>query len=174
MAPRRWRQGGYTSKINWPNGSIEVFSTPPEAQKREAYLQAFAGTPIGDGYDYLVGTFLLRIFDSQTPTQAHALEAEFLKITSSPKRRVVQTAADACDNRRDASGDIYVRMIQPGISPQAQELGGEWRWDSTINKCLTSVQLMIATHRTLPVPVPRWAMSPITPATTSTLHRLQR
>ena len=75
------RQGGYTSKINWPNGSIEVFSTPAEAQKRKTYLQAFAGTPFGDGYDYLVGTYLLRIFDSQTPTQAHALEAEFLKIT---------------------------------------------------------------------------------------------
>lgn len=139
------RQGGYTSKINWPNGSIEVFSTPAEAQKREAYLQAFAGTLVGDGYDYLVGTYLLRIFDNQTPTQAHALETDFLKITSPRKRRAIQTAADACDNRRDASGDIYVRMIQPGISPQAQELGGERRWDSTINKCLTSVQLMIAT-----------------------------
>lgn len=75
------RQGGYTSKINWPNGSIEVFPTPAEAQKREIYLQALAGTPFGDGYDYLVGTYLLRIFDSQTPTQAHALEAEFVKIT---------------------------------------------------------------------------------------------
>jgi hypothetical protein len=42
---------------------------------------AFAGTPFGDGYDYLVGTYLLRIFDSQAPTQGHALEAEFLKIT---------------------------------------------------------------------------------------------
>ncbi len=75
------RQGGYTSKINWPDGSIEVFSTQAEAQKRKTYLQAFAGTPFGDGYDYLVGAYLLRIFDSQTPTQAHALEAEFLDIT---------------------------------------------------------------------------------------------
>ena len=65
--------------------------------------------------------------------------------TSSPKRKKIQTAADACDNRPDASGDIYVRMIQPGTSPQAQELGGEWRWDYTTNKCLTSVQLVIAT-----------------------------
>jgi hypothetical protein len=75
------RQGGYTSKIKWPNGSIEVFSTQAEAQKRETYIQAFAGTFIGDGYDYLVGIYLLRIFDSQTPTQAHALEAKFLKVT---------------------------------------------------------------------------------------------
>jgi hypothetical protein len=75
------RQGGYTSKINWPNGSIEVFSTRAEAQKRETYIQAFAGTFIGDGYDYLVGIYLLRIFDSQTPTQAHTLELKFLKVT---------------------------------------------------------------------------------------------
>lgn len=76
------RQGGYTSKINWSNGSIEVFSTPAEAQKRKTYLLAFAGMPLGDGYDYIVGTCLLRIFDSQTPTQAHALEAVFSKITN--------------------------------------------------------------------------------------------
>ena len=75
------RQGGYTSKINWSNGSIEVFSTPAEARKRKTYLLAFAGTPVSDGYDYLAGTYLLRIFDSQTPAQAHALEAKFLKIT---------------------------------------------------------------------------------------------
>jgi hypothetical protein len=75
------RQGGYTSKINWSNGSIEVFSTRAEAQKRRTYLLAFAGTPLGDGYDHIVGTCLLRIFDSQTLTQAHALEASFSKIT---------------------------------------------------------------------------------------------
>lgn len=75
------RQGGYTSKINWPNGSIGVFSTPAEAQKRRTYLLAFVGTPLGDGYDYLAGTDLLRVFDSQTPTQARAIEAKFMKIT---------------------------------------------------------------------------------------------
>lgn len=36
-------------------------------------------------------------------------------------------------------------MISPGVPAQAQELGGEWRWDSVTRKCLTSVQLMIAT-----------------------------
>ena len=32
----------------------------------------------------------------------------------------------------------------PGSPWVAQELGGEWRWDAAENKCLTSVQLMIA------------------------------
>jgi hypothetical protein len=36
-------------------------------------------------------------------------------------------------------------MITPGQPPEAQELGGEWRWDFTTNRCLTSVQFMIAT-----------------------------
>jgi hypothetical protein len=28
---------------------------------------------------------------------------------------------------------------------QAQELGGEWRWNVSLNKCQTSVQLTIST-----------------------------
>jgi hypothetical protein len=56
----------------------------------------------------------------------------------------VSAAANACDHRL-ASGDIYVRMISPGVPAQAQELGGEWRWNSSLNKCQTSVQLMIST-----------------------------
>jgi hypothetical protein len=51
---------------------------------------------------------------------------------------------NACNNR-PSSGDIYLRMITPGTSPRAQERGGEWRWDDTMNKCLSSVQLMMAT-----------------------------
>jgi hypothetical protein len=36
-------------------------------------------------------------------------------------------------------------MVQPGEAPVAQQLGGEWGWDNSTGKCLTSVQLMIAT-----------------------------
>jgi hypothetical protein len=65
--------------------------------------------------------------------------------TSSASSKAISTAEKACDKRPDASGDIYVRMIQPGQAPVAQELGGEWVWNVTLNKCLTSVQMMIAT-----------------------------
>ena len=65
--------------------------------------------------------------------------------SSSTSSNTVAKAADVCDNRPLASGDIYVRMITSGVQTQAQELGGEWRWDSTTNKCLTYVQLVIAT-----------------------------
>jgi len=43
-----------------------------------------------------------------------------------------------------ASGRIYVRMILPGQTPIAQELGGEQVWNRTLHKCLTSVQMIIA------------------------------
>jgi hypothetical protein len=36
-------------------------------------------------------------------------------------------------------------MISPGVPAQAQQLGGEWRWDEATGKCLTSVQLLLAT-----------------------------
>jgi hypothetical protein len=65
--------------------------------------------------------------------------------TSAASSKAISAAANACDNQPNASGDIYVRMISPGVPPQAQELGGEWRWDAATNKCLTSVQMIIAT-----------------------------
>jgi hypothetical protein len=54
-------------------------------------------------------------------------------------------AADACSKRPPASGEIYVRTVASGGSPQAQRLGGGWAWDHTSNKCLTSAQMVIAT-----------------------------
>lgn len=51
----------------------------------------------------------------------------------------------ACGSRPAASGDIYVYMVTPGSNPVAQRLGGEWIWNVTLHKCLTSVQMMIAT-----------------------------
>ena len=66
------------------------------------------------------------------------------KVSHAPKART-RSAQDACEARPLASGDIYVRMITPGEAPIAQELGGEWGWDYTTDKCLTSVQFIIAT-----------------------------
>lgn len=53
--------------------------------------------------------------------------------------------SSACDRRPDASGDIFVRMLVPTLGWQAQRLGGGWVWNVTLRKCLTSVQMIIAT-----------------------------
>ena len=72
------------------------------------------------------------------------------KASSRAARTHAGDAEAACYARPMASGDIYVRMITPGESPVAQELGGEWVWNSVSHKCLTSVQMMIATAPQVP------------------------
>lgn len=74
-----------------------------------------------------------------------AVPSSSVGTTSSASSKAITAAESACGKRKDASGDIYVRMIQPGEAPVAQELGGEWVWNVTLSKCLTSVQMMIAT-----------------------------
>jgi hypothetical protein len=56
---------------------------------------------------------------------------------SSAKPDATAVAEAACDHRGFASGDIYVRMLSPGVQWTAQELGGEWVWANTLSKCLT-------------------------------------
>jgi hypothetical protein len=87
---------------------------------------------------------------AKAPTAA-ASSATTVKASSSAASRASATskaiakAEDACYKRPPASGDIYVRMVAPGVSPQAQQLGGGWVWNHTSNKCLTSVQMVMAT-----------------------------
>ena len=92
------RQGEYTSKVAWQDrqaisagagkptasdrggtefgGGIEVFPTVAAAAQRLAYLKSFQ-PPLGDGYDYRVGTSVLRLSNYLTPAQAHAYQAAF-------------------------------------------------------------------------------------------------
>ncbi len=58
--------------------------------------------------------------------------------------KAVSATQKGCSKRATTSGRIYVRMILPGQTPIAQELGGERVWNRTLGKCLTSVQMIIA------------------------------
>jgi hypothetical protein len=58
--------------------------------------------------------------------------------------KAVSAAQKGCDTRATSAGRIYVRMILPGQTAIAQELGGERVWNRTLHKCLTSVQMIIA------------------------------
>jgi hypothetical protein len=69
---------------------------------------------------------------------------------SSAKPSGTAKAEAACYSRAPASSDIYVRMLSPGIQWTAQELGGGWAWNATLGKCLTSVQMIIATAPMVP------------------------
>jgi len=91
------RQGGYSSKVAWVDpraihagagnpasdrggiefgGGIEVFSSATSAQARYQYLRGFQ-PPLGDGYDYLSGTAILRLSQYLTPAQARACRSAF-------------------------------------------------------------------------------------------------
>jgi len=91
------RQDEYTSKDAWvdpaavaagagdPNsdpggiefgGGIEAFSTVADAQARLAYLKALRAL-VGDGYDYLVGSAILRLSNYLTPAPAGKFRAAF-------------------------------------------------------------------------------------------------
>ena len=91
------RQNEYTSKDAWVDpaavaagagspssepgatefgGGIEAFPSVAGAQARLAYLKAFQ-PPIGDGYDYIAGTAILRLSTYLTPTQAARFHTAF-------------------------------------------------------------------------------------------------
>lgn len=63
------RQGGYSSKVEWSTGGIEVYPDPAGAQSRLAYLKSFT-PPLGDGYDFINGDAVLRLDATLTPAQA--------------------------------------------------------------------------------------------------------
>lgn len=81
-----------------------------------------------------------------TSSASHAAQpSSAAKPKSSAPPNATAKVEAACDKRGFASGDIYVRMLSPGIQWTAQELGGEWVWNVSLDKCLTSVQMTIAT-----------------------------
>ncbi len=85
------RPGQYTDKVSFKDtrigqgtgigvsdgGSIEVFATTADAQKRFAYLQSLStsGNALFAEYEYLDGVAILRISNQLTPDQAKQYQA---------------------------------------------------------------------------------------------------
>lgn len=57
-------------------GSIEVYSTADEAEKRRAYLSGFDGTILANGSHSVIGTVLVRTSNELTATQQNELEQQ--------------------------------------------------------------------------------------------------
>jgi hypothetical protein len=95
----------------------------------------------------IAGIFLIGLVASalhSSDKSALAGSAATVKASSTAANAITK-AADACDKRPPASGDSYVRTVTPGTSAQARQLSGRWAWDHASNKCLTSVQMVLAT-----------------------------
>lgn len=50
-------------------GAIEIFSNVEDAEKRDAYLGGFDGTPFASESHYVVGTLLIRTSDELSGTK---------------------------------------------------------------------------------------------------------
>ncbi|APF24268.1 hypothetical protein [Clostridium butyricum] len=76
------RPNQYTSKINFTNGSIEVFEKKEDAINRKDYIDGIGKKmPMLSEYSYINDEgVLLRINKDVTPEDAKKYETEFLKI----------------------------------------------------------------------------------------------
>jgi hypothetical protein len=76
------RPNQYTSKINFTNGSIEVFANKEDAKNRKEYIDSIGKKmPLVAEYSYINDTgVLLRIDKKITPDDAKKYEEAFMKI----------------------------------------------------------------------------------------------
>ena len=75
------RPNQYTSKVNFVNGSIEVFESEKDVKSRQEYINSIGeATPMFAEYNYINGKALLRIDKSLTPEEAKKYEEEFMKL----------------------------------------------------------------------------------------------
>jgi len=64
-------------------GSIEVYATAEDAEKRNTYLSGFDGTPFASGSHTVVGTVIVRTSDELTASQQNELEANIISALTS-------------------------------------------------------------------------------------------
>lgn len=75
------RPNQYTSKVNFKNGSVEVFGNEKDVKARKEYIDSLGkSTPMFAEYSYINGNALLRIKKELTPEEAKKYEESFMKI----------------------------------------------------------------------------------------------
>jgi vacuolar-type H+-ATPase subunit I/STV1 len=60
-------------------GSVEVYTSVEDAEKREAYLGAFDGTVLSSGSHHVVGTCVVRVSTHLTGSQQKALQTSIVE-----------------------------------------------------------------------------------------------
>lgn len=75
------RPNQYTSKVNFKNGSIEVFNNSDDLKARQDYINDIGKkSPMFAEYNYANGNALLRINKSVSPDEAKKYEDAFMKL----------------------------------------------------------------------------------------------
>ena len=166
--PMQQTQGFYGQQPEPPHGPGSGRRSRQSWPQRHKILTVIGGIfgafiilgAIGAATSHSNGSTVPAAAVSTTPPAATQQPTVTQQVTTSASARpnasrnakAARTAdpATACDARPDASGDIYVWIKTPGVQPLAQELGGEWRWNSATHTCQTSVQLMLSAAPTSP------------------------
>jgi hypothetical protein len=149
-------QGGYPPAGQQgapPPGYPPTQALPPRRphrkppKKRNVVLLAIAGL-------FIIGIIAAAVNGGGKPAKtlaATASSSAAARASSSAAARASASAVAsakavaACAKRPPAAGEILVRTVTPGGSPQARQLGDKWEWDHASSKCLTSVQMVLAT-----------------------------
>lgn len=140
----RGRRGAPPSGYGGPQLPPRRRARRKRSRKLNAFLLVFAAI-------FLIGVIASALGNGNGSSPKSAASSGATVKTSSSAgtqasaaSKAIAAKEDACHKRTPASGNIYIRIVTPGVSPQARRLGGEWEWDHITDKCLTSVQFTIA------------------------------
>jgi len=147
-----WPQRKTWARNAWPQQDLAPWKPRPSApmhrkprRKRDVILLSAAGLIAILAIATAVSHPTTRDPAARTPATSGAAAASSSGPAPAASAASAANAAGSCGNRPWASGDIYVRMLSPGVNWETRELGGAWSWDSSTGQCLTSVQWVLAT-----------------------------
>ena len=112
------KQGGYTAQVFFSyalvdqtefeedtvidkgtdcGGSVEVYATEKDAQKRDQYLSTFDATPLATGSHKVVGTVIVRTSNKLTASQQRSLEYDIIAALKGEDDKINKTNAYEMD-----------------------------------------------------------------------------
>jgi hypothetical protein len=146
QGPPHWADYPQTGQPRVPPPGYPPRPTPPPPQPRRKSHTKRNVTLLAIAAIFVIGIIAGAVSGSGKSAKPVAATASSSAASSaSATLDAAAKAEDACSKRPPTSGEIYVRTVASGGSPQAQQLGGGWAWNHTSNKCLTSVQMVMAT-----------------------------
>lgn len=102
-------------------GSIEVYATVKDAEKRSAYLSAFDGTMFASGSRAVIGTVIVRTSSALKASQQKSLEAEIIEALTSSESTAISGELQVGDKEMTQDTQQISGVIAPVESTDAKE-----------------------------------------------------
>lgn len=93
------------SKGTTAGGSIEVYSTVSDANRRNEYLASFDGTVLSSGSHTVIGSVVVRTSDELTATQQELLESNIIAALKGEDNKIVSPTPSTGNNNNDNAGN---------------------------------------------------------------------